>query len=133
MRVYLITSYFDQAGGTEESLAVLADELKKRGHQVTVFCQQAVSRQNQYVQRLMASDVLVVAWPDVVVKLVGDWYFQDRVVGGLVRVGYPILMPIALAAALVHRQPISRIWKSVVGRWQGMISHFIHQDRREVL
>lgn len=133
MNVYLLISRFDEAGGTEEPLTTLAIELKRRGHQVTVFNRRPATRQNQYVRRLVENGVPVVAWPAPVVELAYDWLFQARVVRSLVRVAKPLLVPVALAAAFLRFQSVRDAWQSVVGRWQGMLARFIHQDRRDAL
>lgn len=133
MNIYLIISHFADAGGTEEPLTILGVALKKLGHRVTVFSRDAATTHNQYVRRIRESGVPVIAYPSWVVKLVSDWRLQDNVIKALLRVGFPFLMPFALLLVLSRRVSFHQAWQAASGRCQALLSHAIHQDRRDKL
>ncbi len=133
MNVFLLINGFDEAGGTEEPLTVLAVELKKRGHGVVVLSGQPVVPRNQYVRRLAERHIQVVGIPALIMRLAGDWEFQDRFVRLIARASAVVLWPAALALAVFRRQSLTSCWRSISGGWQRILGAIIHRDRRDAV
>ncbi|HEX9014350.1 MAG TPA: hypothetical protein VF813_12560, partial [Anaerolineaceae bacterium] len=133
MRIFLVISYFDRVGGSEEQLALLAVRLAQLGHQVVVFTRLPVERSNQYAGRILQEHIRVAAPPGWLASLLGDWYFQDRLVRGLARAAFPFLLPAAAAAALFRRQPFQAAYASAAGRLRRFMGSLLYADRTERL
>lgn len=133
MRVFLAISYFDEVGGSEEQLTVLAVRLKQLGHQVTVFNKLPENRQSQYVRRLNQNHIRIVSPKPWVSRLLGDWYTQDTLVQGLGKNAALFLLPVALVISITRRKPLRVALQSALGFFRMFIGKLLYGDRRESL
>lgn len=131
MRVYLAISYFDEVGGSEEQLTLLATYLKELGHQVVVFNKLPENKKSQYVQRLNQEHIRIVSPSPWVARLLGDWYYQDAIVQGLGKAAAVVLSPVAITIALLRKKPYAAALESVAGRARSVIGKVLYKDRRE--
>lgn len=129
MNVFLALGRFDTAGGSEEPLTVLAVQLKRLGHGVTVFCRQPAPPGNQYVRRLRAAGVGIVSPPGWLADLAGDWPAQDRLVARVMGVAGPWVAPAGLAASRPGGRGYRAGRRSVRGHLQARLSRAVHHDR----
>jgi len=128
-----IVSSLAATGGMEQQTTQLALALKHAKQRVIFFSYHFVPSTSQYLKRLRAAGIVVVAPPERLARLVGNYNVQTHIVEFGVSLVKPFLIPIAMVDSMIRQRRLSRSLQGAVGKWRGMLSRVIHQDRLDYL
>ncbi|MBI5292232.1 MAG: glycosyltransferase family 4 protein [Chloroflexi bacterium] len=133
MNIFLLISRFDEHGGSEEPLTVLAVELKRLGHQVTVVNQYPPAPDNQYRRRLVRNGVLLCYWPDWLMGLASEWVKRDRLVRFIAAVAAPLVYVLSAVASAISGRNFVRTRQGAQGRVTRVVQKMIHRNWADML
>jgi len=128
-----IVSSLAATGGMEQQTTQLALALQRAKQRVVFFSYHSVPSTSQYLKSLHAAGIVVMAPPERLARLLGDYNFQTRIVEFGVSLVKPFLIPIAIVDSMIRRRQLSRSLQGAVGKWRGMLSRVIHRDRLDYL
>lgn len=128
-----IVSSLAFVGGLEQQTTQLALGLGQSGQRVVLFSYHFVPSSSQYLNKLQSAKIAVVTPPKWLAQPLGDYNYQTRLVEFGGSLAKPLLFPLAIIDSIVRRRCLGRSWQGALGKWRGVLSHLIHQDRLDYL
>lgn len=115
-------------GGLEERLAELALGLPPDRYEVSIWSHRPVADDNQYAMRLRRQGVPIHGPPTSLWRLASEWPAKETLASATVAMLTPLLVPVAILAALAGRRTWSRSWCGVRGRSRNLVGRLIYPD-----
>jgi glycosyltransferase involved in cell wall biosynthesis len=110
-------------GGLEEYAATLAVSLKQRGEQVSVLSTTWVSKDNQYLRRLLANGVTYVQVPKWLSRPASHWETKQKILKAILWLASPLILLLAFGLLFRRRTGLSQAWRSAHGWLRGQIQY----------
>jgi glycosyltransferase involved in cell wall biosynthesis len=120
-------------GGLEEYAATLAVGLQQSDQQVSVLSTTWVSKDNQYVRRLLANGVTYIQVPKWLSRPASNWLTKQKILNGILWLASPLIFLMALGLLFVRRSGWRQAWSSAHGWVRGQIHYFIAPNRYQPL
>ncbi len=110
-------------GGLEEYAATLAVGLQQRGQQVSVLSTTWVSKDNQYVRRLMANGVKYVQVPKWLSRPASHWETKQGILQVILWLASPLILLLTVGLMLKRRTGLRQAWASAHGWLRGQLQY----------
>lgn len=108
-------------GGLEEYAATLAVSLKQQGQDVSVLSTTWVSRNNQYIRRLLDNHVGYVQVPKWLSWPASHWPTKEKMLKAVLSILSPLIFLLAVGLFIFKYRNWSRAWKSAHGWLRGQL------------
>jgi glycosyltransferase involved in cell wall biosynthesis len=128
MKICMILHDPQPFGGLEEYAATLAIGLKERGQQVSVLSTTWVSKDNQYLRRLLANGVTYVQVPKWLSRPASHWETKQKILKAILWIASPLILLLAFGLLFKRRIGLRQAWTSAHGWLRGQIQrrYFVH-------
>ena len=129
-QVAFVVELLADAGGVEQSLVTLSEELVRRGCHVWLYSCQRVRRDNQYARALRKLGVDIASPPRTVAGIANvPAEVRDRLVSWALALLAPALGAVSLVDAVIRRRSVHRSLAGVRGRARELLARAIPYDR----
>jgi len=120
MKICMVLHDPQEFGGLEEYATTLAIGLKRQGQDVSVLSTVWVSRNNQYIKRLIANDVKYVQTPKWLSRPASHWATKVRFLNVILFLLSPLIFILTFGLVIFTKVTWQQAWKSARG-WLGKI------------